>query len=129
MLGIETPQKGGGGRLLHLATSIKEEAGVPLMRCLLDRGADPSMPNAAGALPHQSAAGAGATRILRLVLRAQPALVDAQTCAGVTALMVAADKNNDEMARMLVEEFCADSTLRDNRGRTAADRALESPWG
>ena len=113
---------------------------VPAMRLLLAHGANPNLPTASGITPLMAAAGNGSAALdtrgrykseaqaieTVKVLLAAGAEINARDNTGQTALYGAATWGWNDLVRALAADK-ADLTIKDSRGRTAADVALGGP--
>jgi uncharacterized protein len=131
--------RGPDGVLQAGTTSLARAAkggDVEVVRLLLAHGANPSLPTVPGVTPMMMAAGTGysgrdsrgryqteeqAMEIIKLLLDAG-ADINQRANDGGTALHGAAGRGRNELVKMLVASK-ADLTIKDARGRTAADVA------
>eukprot|EP01045_Picozoa_sp_COSAG04_P024851 COSAG04_NODE_3168_length_3093_cov_83.308897_1_plen_862_part_10 len=105
---------------LHTAVAYKQEM---MVRLLLERKADPNLPNSDGITPLMNAATAATSklRLLKLLLKAK-AEVDTVNPNGWTAFHYSCNYNHPDIAEALIRAGC-DTSLRDMNGMTGRDMA------
>lgn len=96
---------------------------VDIVRMLLERKADANVADRVGKTAMVYASGSGHTRIVEMLLD-YGVPVNARYDNDLTALMWAAGQGHDATAKLLLERG-ADASLRDNRGKSAADIARD----
>ena len=99
--------------VLDIATGQRRE---PVVRLLLNRGANPDLANTHGCTALMNAAGKGSLRVMRLLVEAK-AEINAVDEDGYTAFHVTCSDNHPECAEALVRAGC-DTSLRDTDGMT-----------
>ena len=117
---INLPYDTDGRTFLHLAT-IK--ALNPIVQLLLELGADQRVVTKKGETALLFAAALGFDRIVNDFLSACPIVIDLQTVAGHTPLMVAIQKNHMSIVKQLVEKG-ASLSIQDNNHYTALSYAI-----
>jgi ankyrin repeat protein len=90
-----------GRTLAYQAASLGN--GIPVLRLLLARGANPDEKTTTGMTPRMAAAGHANVEAMRLFI-AKGADVNAKNSAGATALIAAAMSGNPDAVRLLLEE-------------------------
>lgn len=98
---------------------------VKTVRLLLDRGARLNVYNQTGGTPLHDASLSGSTEIITLLLDHGCPIDTRDLDSGATPLMVAASLGRIEAVELLLRRG-ANPALKDNRGRTALNRAQES---
>ena len=104
-----------GRTLVYQAASLGD--GLPLLRLLLEKGAQPDVKTLAGMTPLMAAAGHGKVEAMRLLIE-KGAVVNAKNSAGATALIAAAAAGSPEAVRLLLEKG-ADPNVVTKRSQTA----------
>src|SRR5262249_54557880 len=90
-----------GRTLVYQAASLGD--GLPLLRLLLEKGAQPDVKTLAGMTPLMAAAGHAKVEAMRLLIE-KGAVVNARNSAGATALIAAAGSGSPEAVRLLLEK-------------------------
>jgi ankyrin repeat protein len=109
-----------GRNLVYQAASLGD--GLPVLRLLLEKGAEPDAKTLTGNTALMTAAGRANLEAMRLLI-AKGADVNAKSAAGATALMAAASTGNAAAVRLLIEKG-ADVNVETKKNQTAlADAA------
>ena len=113
-----------GETALHLAAGCRrgEEAALPLVRLLLENGAEVNAQNAGNQTPLLYSAYGGFRRVVELFLE-KGASFQYQDSNGLSPLHFAARQGQAAVVEMLINKG-ADPSLKDNQGRTPLDYAL-----
>lgn len=98
--------------------------GLPVLRLLLDNGADPAIGSLVGQTPLSVASVRGDVDAMRLLIE-KGANVNAKNGAGDTPLMAAATSGNSRAVRLLLDKG-ADATVKSKRNETALGNASTS---
>jgi ankyrin repeat protein len=112
------------------STALVAAAGcrqLDAVRLLLDRGADPSLPDSAGDTPLMQAAGGGHAGVVRELVARGADLDAADQTTGATAFHNACGFNQPDCVAALVELGC-DTTIKATSGQTGKQMA-ESQGG
>jgi ankyrin repeat protein/mono/diheme cytochrome c family protein len=96
-------------------------SGTPVLRLLLEKGADPSIATLIGQTPLIAAAGRGDIEAMLLLIE-KGANVNVKNGAGDTPLMAAATNGNPRAVQLLLDKG-ADATVKNKRGETALGNA------
>lgn len=119
--GLQDEQGTNGNTLLNLAVAIEREDG-PLVRSLLEAGADPNLPNDRGWTPLHQAASINHPGLVSLLLDAGAAVTVSAHGEGGTPLAAALFWGHREAAAVLAEMAVVPDNLRINAALGRVDR-------
>ena len=97
---------------------------LEVVKAEVKRGADPKEKDVDGLAGIHHAARAGNCTIIKHLLEQCGVGVDDKYQAGKTALYLATYNGHEDVVRMLVDEFGADMTIKDDKGETVLDLAI-----
>ncbi len=121
--GLASEQGTNGNTLLNLAVAIEKEDG-PLVRSLLEAGADPNLPNDRGWTPLHQAASVNHPPLVSLLLDAGAAVTVSAHGDGGTPLAAALFWGHQEAAAVLAEVAVVPDNPRINAALNRVDRLL-----